>query len=127
MVDPHGNTMSLFYERETNNYALNMGRSLQPYTRGGVLLRAEYGTRAGQSGTAPARVVFDTADRCVPGANCAQRTAQVWPPPAARSTASATPETATAVADAVVVPLPSWPLALSPQQRSERSCRVTQM
>src|SRR5690606_7679337 len=69
----HGNTMSLFYSRETGAY----GRELDPgkrtvYHRGGYLTRIEYGTRAGTEHTAPvpARVVFDVADRCLPDVEC---------------------------------------------------------
>jgi RHS repeat-associated protein len=79
VVDTHGNTIHYIYNRETNLYALNLGRETASYTRGGTLARVEYGTRAGQTGTPPAKVVFEVADRCVPGADCAVHTAASWP------------------------------------------------
>jgi RHS repeat-associated protein len=71
VVDPSGNTMTFFYEKEPGAY----GRELDPakrttYDRGGYLRRIEYGTRSGSSAPAPARVVFDVEDRCKPGATC---------------------------------------------------------
>lgn len=80
VVDPHGNTMSYFYDVETNAYGQNLGATKAVYTRGGVLRRIEYGTRAGDAyATAPARVVFESADRCEAGQNCASHTATAWP------------------------------------------------
>lgn len=70
VVDPHQNTITYFYAKETNSYGLNHGQATASYDRGGYLLRAEYGTRVGGSGTAPAKVVFDIAERCVPGSDC---------------------------------------------------------
>jgi RHS repeat-associated protein len=82
VVDPHGNTMTYSYGRETGAY----GRELDPglrttYHRGGFLQRIEYGTRAGSEHTqvVPARVVFDVADRCLAGETCAQSNPQAWP------------------------------------------------
>ncbi|MGV9595432.1 RHS repeat-associated core domain-containing protein [Streptosporangium sandarakinum] len=81
VVDAHGNSMSYFYNQETNRYAQNLGAATGTYVRGGTLARVEYGTRAGAEYTtqAPARVVFETADRCVPGQNCATHTSTSWP------------------------------------------------
>jgi RHS repeat-associated protein len=81
VVDPLGNAVSYFYQPETNFYGADMGKTTTKYTRGGYLLRAEYGTRDGSAlaGQAPARVLFDTADRCAPGAACAQHTPAAWP------------------------------------------------
>ncbi|WP_143591435.1 RHS repeat-associated core domain-containing protein [Thermoactinospora rubra] len=81
VVDAHGNSMSYFYAPETNRYAQNMGATTGTYVRGGTLRRIDYGTRAGAeySGPAPAQVVFDTADRCVPGQNCATHNTTSWP------------------------------------------------
>ncbi len=72
VVDRHGNTMTYYYEKERNSYGLNRGRTTIGYDRGGVLVRAEYGTRLGSEvpGTAPASVVFGTEDRCLRGAAC---------------------------------------------------------
>ncbi|MEV4754545.1 RHS repeat-associated core domain-containing protein [Micromonospora sp. NPDC049559] len=79
VVDGHGNTITYTYAPESNKYAQNLGQATTAYTRGGTLARIDYGTRVGDGSTAPARVVFDAADRCVPGANCASRTAASWP------------------------------------------------
>ncbi|WP_433434857.1 RHS repeat-associated core domain-containing protein [Nonomuraea sp. CA-141351] len=81
VVDAHGNSMSYFYDQETNRYAQNLGATTATYVRGGTLARIEYGTRAGAeySGPAPARVVFDRADRCAPGQNCATHNLTSWP------------------------------------------------
>ncbi|SEG96335.1 RHS repeat-associated core domain-containing protein [Nonomuraea solani] len=82
VVDAHGNSMSYFYTPESNKYAQNMGQTTGTYVRGGTLARIEYGTRAGaeSAGSAPARVVFGPADRCVPGSTCATHNdANIWP------------------------------------------------
>ncbi|ADB31374.1 YD repeat protein [Kribbella flavida DSM 17836] len=81
VVDPHGNTMSYFYGVESNAYGQNLGATKATYVRGGVLQRIDYGTtKATAYGGAPARVVFSSADRCVPGQNCAtQSTGPAWP------------------------------------------------
>ncbi|HEX8343917.1 MAG TPA: hypothetical protein VF657_04125 [Actinoplanes sp.] len=69
--DVHGNVVSYFYEKEINAYALGGKLDVNgtPYTRGGYLKRIDYGQRAGAvySTNAPARVVFDTLERCLPG------------------------------------------------------------
>ncbi|MFI1027422.1 polymorphic toxin-type HINT domain-containing protein [Streptomyces sp. NPDC020951] len=88
--DTHGNVMSYFYERETNYYALNGKTDVNgtAYHRGGWLKRIDYGQRDGSvyAAKAPARVVFNTAERCLPTADfdCAEskRTkanAAYWP------------------------------------------------
>jgi RHS repeat-associated protein len=82
IVDPHGNTMTLFYSRETGAYAREMDADKRTtYHRGGYLQRIEYGTRAGSehTTTVPARVRFDTADRCLPEETCTQANPQAWP------------------------------------------------
>lgn len=78
VVDVHGNTMSLWYDTETNKYARNLTPSkVSTYVRGGALRRIDYGTRAGATHTdPPAQVRFDTADRCL--SNCATHGAN-WP------------------------------------------------
>ncbi|TYB57590.1 hypothetical protein FXF51_39525 [Nonomuraea sp. PA05] len=78
VVDPHGNTMTYFYAKEDNAYGANLGAEKALYTRGGTLTRIEYGTRDGVT-RAPAQLVLTTADRCLPGANCATRTKESWP------------------------------------------------
>ncbi|WP_169501794.1 RHS repeat domain-containing protein [Kribbella catacumbae] len=81
VVDAHGNSMTYYYAPETNKYGLNRATSTASYTRGGTLDRIEYGTREGSEygSSAPAKVTFQSADRCVAGANCAVRTPAAWP------------------------------------------------
>lgn len=74
VVDPHGNTMSLFYETEKNNYARNgTETTVSSYDRAGHIKRIEYGQTAGQVFTEKpvAQIHFDTTERCPAGANCA--------------------------------------------------------
>ncbi|MGX1547411.1 RHS repeat-associated core domain-containing protein [Streptomyces adustus] len=76
--DTHGNVMSYFYDRETNYYALNAKTDVNgtAYHRGGYLKRIDYGQQDGKvyAAKAPARVVFNTAERCLPTADfdCAE-------------------------------------------------------
>ncbi|MFE2561773.1 RHS repeat-associated core domain-containing protein [Streptomyces sp. NPDC059352] len=79
VVDRHGGTISYHYRKETNSYGLNMAKAKAEYTRGGQLERVEYGTREGVDGPAPARVLFEVADRCAPQADCAQHSSQSYP------------------------------------------------
>ncbi|WP_327587297.1 type IV secretion protein Rhs [Nonomuraea sp. NBC_00507] len=87
VVDPHGNSMSLWYATETNNYARNRtDGSVSGYVRGGWLTRIDYGTRqdggvdSALTGTAPQRVVFAVQDRCVTqGATCVRSNTANWP------------------------------------------------
>lgn len=71
VVDTSGNSMTYFYDVETNRYvydvAANPGGSTVSYVAGGHLDRIEYGTRAGSEnvGSAPVRVVFDYTPRCI--------------------------------------------------------------
>lgn len=67
VVDPHGNTMTYFYERETGAYGREGDKDKRTtYDRGGWLSSIEYGNRAdATAATRPAaRVMFDVADRC---------------------------------------------------------------
>ncbi|MFE7414817.1 RHS repeat-associated core domain-containing protein [Streptomyces laurentii] len=76
VVDPHGNTMTYYYAKETNSYARNLKASDDtPYTRGGYLQRIDYGMR-GFYDKPQAQVVFDNAERCIPqsGVTCAEDT-----------------------------------------------------
>lgn len=68
IVDPHGNSMTFFYDQETNRYGANQNSASVAYDRAPLLKRIEYGTRQGSdtTGNAPARVVFNTAERCIP-------------------------------------------------------------
>ncbi|MFJ7065806.1 RHS repeat-associated core domain-containing protein [Streptomyces sp. NPDC101115] len=79
VVDRHGGTISYHYRKETNSYGLNMAKGKAEYTRGGQLERVEYGTGEGVEGPAPARVLFEVADRCAPDADCGQHTSQSYP------------------------------------------------
>ncbi|MEO3791079.1 RHS repeat-associated core domain-containing protein [Nonomuraea sp. B10E15] len=88
-VDPHGNATTYWYAQESNYY----GRNMKPeqgtqYVRGAYLTRIDYGYLKGELFTrAPAaRVVFDVAERCLPGGTvtCApdqlkKDTAKHWP------------------------------------------------
>ncbi|MEW2381386.1 toxin C-terminal domain-containing protein [Micromonospora sp. NPDC047707] len=68
--DRHGNVVSYYYDRETNHYALGAKFDVNgtPYDRGGWLRRIDYGQRHNEVYTtnAAARVVFSTAERCLP-------------------------------------------------------------
>lgn len=88
--DRHGNVTSYFYNRESNYYARGNRTDLNgvEYNRGGWLKRIDYGQRDGAVYTtnAPARVKFDTAERCLPatGIDCDPQdlnatTAPYWP------------------------------------------------
>ncbi|MCP9960970.1 hypothetical protein LUX05_05495 [Streptomyces somaliensis] len=76
--DTRGNVMSYYYQPETNHYALNGKTDVNgtPYHRGGYLKRIDHGQRDGgvYAEKAPARVVFTTAERCLPTAefDCAE-------------------------------------------------------
>ncbi|MFI7609498.1 RHS repeat domain-containing protein [Micromonospora sp. NPDC049366] len=85
VVDRHGNTMSLYYKSETNNYGRNSKKTdVETYTRGGTLERIDYGTD-NRSGTdtantatpAPMSVVFTSADRCM--SSCGTHDQAHWP------------------------------------------------
>ncbi len=89
VVDPHGDVLSYYYNKETNYYTqgLKTGENGKSYDRGGYLTRVDYGQRAGSVyDTKPAaRVVFSTAERCIgdltdcsPGA-LTDSTAADWP------------------------------------------------
>ncbi|MEV0132536.1 RHS repeat-associated core domain-containing protein [Dactylosporangium sp. NPDC050688] len=67
VVDTFGNTQSLWYVKESNSYArAGSTTTLAGYVRGGRLARIDYGTRSDTAyGNAPARVVFNPADRCL--------------------------------------------------------------
>jgi RHS repeat-associated protein len=88
VVDPHGDTMSLWYTPETNHYSRNLtATSVSSYTRGGHLDRIDYGTDQHTGGKdsdlsakAPYTVAFGVADRCVTaGSTCTSSTPSNWP------------------------------------------------
>ncbi|WP_455431521.1 hypothetical protein [Streptomyces celluloflavus] len=79
VVDPHGDALAYYYEKESNSY----GRDLKdtddtPYTRGGYLKRIEYGRQDGDlyKDKPLAQVSFTNAERCLPqtGVTCAADT-----------------------------------------------------
>lgn len=75
VVDPHGNTMSYLYTNERNRYGKQAATTVADYDRGGYLTEIDYGGRAGSEGsTPPVKVVFNTAERCIPDASfdCAE-------------------------------------------------------
>lgn len=80
VIDPNENTTTFFYQVEANRYGRNNGTVGADYHRGGWLDRVEYGTRVGSAGSAPARIVFTPADRCVtPGPTCVSSNPSNWP------------------------------------------------
>ncbi|MFU8851486.1 RHS repeat-associated core domain-containing protein [Micromonospora sp. SL1-18] len=89
VVDADGNSMAFYYETETNYYGRNLtAGAATSYVRAGYPLRAEYGLRNGAeyTTTAPARLLFDVAERCIPtpSFDCAasklsSATASSWP------------------------------------------------
>ncbi|MFC9689156.1 RHS repeat domain-containing protein [Kribbella sp. NPDC056951] len=74
VVDAFGNTMSLFYDVEKNNYArAGTATSVSQYTRAGNIRRIEYGQRDGQvfdNAAKVAAVEFTTAERCLKPSGC---------------------------------------------------------
>ncbi|MEU8609547.1 RHS repeat-associated core domain-containing protein [Actinoplanes sp. NPDC048791] len=66
VVDAHGNTMTYYWNTETNRYGANRDDKSVQYDRGGYLKRIEYGERYGdeRETKAPARVQFSVAERC---------------------------------------------------------------
>ncbi|MEW2070526.1 RHS repeat-associated core domain-containing protein [Streptomyces sp. NPDC007346] len=68
VVDPHGNAVAYYYDKETNSYGRNLkAKDNTPYTRGGYLDRVEYGLKSSAmyGVKAPAKVVFTNAERCL--------------------------------------------------------------
>lgn len=63
VVDPNGNQQSYVYKAETNYYQFaNNPSRIEPYQRGAVLARIDYGFRWGE--TARSRVVVGSEPRC---------------------------------------------------------------
>ncbi|MFN4001059.1 RHS repeat-associated core domain-containing protein [Microcella sp.] len=73
VIDPLGNTMTYFYEKESNHYIYDVwGSGERPetertaaYTAGGRLAKIEFGTRTDSTGQAPAKVEFSYGPRCI--------------------------------------------------------------
>lgn len=96
VVDPHGTVSTFWYTKETNHYRRDVttltdgvpNGTPTAYDRGGYLDRIDYGQRSDAiySSSAPARVVFDTKERCAPTSSfdCAaskftKDNAKYWP------------------------------------------------
>ncbi|WP_433828546.1 RHS repeat-associated core domain-containing protein [Actinoplanes sp. CA-015351] len=84
VVDLSGNSMSYWYDKDTNRYARNLkDDDAASYDRDGWLERIDYGTRRisgvdSVHGTvAPMRVDFTSDDRCL--AECGTHNATRWP------------------------------------------------
>lgn len=81
VIDPHKNTITYYYEKETNNYTrVEQFSGGTKYVSGGHLKRIDFGQRQGSTygALATARVRFDVADRtdfpddqvCADNADC---------------------------------------------------------
>ncbi|MFI2215235.1 hypothetical protein ACH47A_36700, partial [Streptomyces sp. NPDC020141] len=71
VVDPLGDAMTLWWEKDTNFYGLNQKADQQvQYDRAARLARIDYGQRAEAlfTGLPAGRVLFSVAERCVPSA-----------------------------------------------------------
>jgi RHS repeat-associated protein len=79
VVDRHGNLMIFDYDVETNSYGLNVKDAAVSYVRGGTLKQIEYGLRTDRTVAGTGRVVFSTADRCIPGSTCTFDKVNNWP------------------------------------------------
>ncbi len=79
--DVNGHTMSYWYGKEFNHYGRNGDPHAEHrYVRGGTLKRIDYGSRAGAEYASPptARVVFGSAERCLPNTACDPNNRQNW-------------------------------------------------
>ncbi|MET9978984.1 RHS repeat domain-containing protein [Streptomyces microflavus] len=71
VIDPHGDAMTYYWDKETNYYGRNVNPSTgastaTPYTRGGSLKRIEYGLRGTNFYAQPAaKVEFTNSERCL--------------------------------------------------------------
>jgi RHS repeat-associated protein len=88
VVDTYGNSMSMWYTQETNNYGRNNSTSsVSNYDRGAYLKEIDYGTDTHTAGkdsfftsSAPDKVLIGMADRCVTsGSTCVPTTPSNWP------------------------------------------------
>jgi RHS repeat-associated protein len=72
VVDPHGNAVAYYYDKETNSYGRNLKAADDtPYVRGGTVDRIEYGLKstAMYSAKPLAKVNFTNSERCIPDSN----------------------------------------------------------
>ncbi|MEU4178313.1 RHS repeat-associated core domain-containing protein [Streptomyces sp. NPDC026589] len=71
VIDPHGDAMTYYWNKETNYYGRNVNPSTgastaTPYVRGGSLKRVEYGLRGGNFYAQPAaKIDFTNSERCL--------------------------------------------------------------
>ncbi|WP_167384874.1 RHS repeat-associated core domain-containing protein [Amycolatopsis tolypomycina] len=80
VIDRHGNMILYTYEVETGTYGQNVKDTPVSYVRGGTLKEVQYGLRQNDTAPASGKVVFETADRCVPGSNlCNFDHPENWP------------------------------------------------
>jgi RHS repeat-associated protein len=87
VVDPHGNTESFWYTKESNHYGrANTATTVSAFDRGAYLVHIDYGTdnrtagRDSDFGTkAPMRVDFENLDRCIAAATCDTAHPNSWP------------------------------------------------
>ncbi|MGA5110663.1 polymorphic toxin-type HINT domain-containing protein [Streptomyces pseudogriseolus] len=68
VVDPHGNAIAYYYDKEWNSYGRNLDEKANTrYVRGGSLDRIEYGLRSSAMYAQPlAKVDFTSGKRCLP-------------------------------------------------------------
>ncbi|WP_053739373.1 polymorphic toxin-type HINT domain-containing protein [Nocardia sp. NRRL S-836] len=78
-IDRNGNVILYNYVAEKNKYSLNLKDAGVTYTRGGALSTIEYGLNERVQAPASGKVVFSTAERCVPGSNCSQASKENFP------------------------------------------------
>ncbi|GGV11357.1 hypothetical protein GCM10010293_01520 [Streptomyces griseoflavus] len=71
VVDPHGNAIAYYYDKEWNSYGRNLDEKANTrYVRGGYLDRIEYGLRANGMYAQPlAKVDFTSGERCLTDTN----------------------------------------------------------
>ncbi|MET9261278.1 RHS repeat-associated core domain-containing protein [Amycolatopsis sp. NPDC004079] len=79
VIDPHGNEILYTYDVETNNYGQNGKDTPVSYVRGGTLREIQYGLNTHVAAPAVGKVVFTTADRCIPGSQCTFDKPENWP------------------------------------------------
>ena len=87
VVDPHGNTMSYWYDTATNNYKSIGTNKVETYVRSGQVDHVVYGTRVEPNlatgkdtvftGHDAARIDYTYADRCL--SDCTTHDAAHWP------------------------------------------------
>ena len=77
VVDAHGDAARYVYVPEANYYSRS--GAVTQYVRGGQIARIEYGFKDGSTVPAAGRVLFTTAERCIPGTTCAQSQPQNYP------------------------------------------------